>query len=58
MVEENRKSGEKVFMNEIMASNLAVNFFSDVNIGETTAEWRREDYNRWKKEKLKEIKEI
>jgi hypothetical protein len=54
MVDE-RRSSDKVFMNGIKASDLNVNFFSDVNIGETTVEWRREDYNRWKREKLQEI---
>ena len=49
MVEENRRISDKVFMNEIKSSDLAVNFFSDVDIGNTTAEWRREDYNRWKR---------
>jgi hypothetical protein len=45
-------------MNDIKATELTVNFFSDVPIGETTIEWRKEDYNRWKREKLREISEI
>lgn len=58
MVEEVRRGNEKVFMNDIIAPELTINFFSDVKIGDTTAEWRRDDYNRWKQGKLKEILEI
>lgn len=58
MVDQQRRSSQKVFMNEIKPIGLTVNFFSDVSIGGTTIQWRKEDYNRWKHEKLKEITEI
>jgi hypothetical protein len=45
-------------MNDIKAAELILNYFSDVIIGDTTAESRREDYNIWKREKLREIAEI
>lgn len=45
-------------MNDIKATGLILNYFSDVIIGETTAQSRREDYNGWKREKLNEINEI
>ena len=49
MVDDTRRSSDKLFMNEIKSSDLAVNFFSEVEIGNTSGEWRREDYNRWKR---------